>query len=169
MTLHYFAYGSNMHPARLSQRVPSSTPIGPAELPGYQLHFHKIGRDGSGKCNVVRSGHRHHRVAGVVYKLPAVEKSLLDAAEGLGQGYELAIRTVALLDSDQEVFFYVAQRGFVDDTLKPYHWYKDLVVRGAQAHGLPPSYIAELRGVVAMRDPDARRVEQHRRILEAGD
>lgn len=165
MTLSYFAYGSNMHPLRLSQRVPSSTPLGTAELPGYALRFHKVGRDGSGKCNVVWTGHHAHGVSGVVYRLLAAEKPLLDKAEGLGFGYELKTQTIAFLGGNHEVFFYVAQRGHVDETLRPYHWYKDLVVDGAKTHGLPQPYVDELHSVRAIPDPDERRTQLHRRIL----
>ena len=43
----YAAYGSNLHPARLSRRAPSAEFVGTALLPGWELRLHKRGQDGS--------------------------------------------------------------------------------------------------------------------------
>jgi hypothetical protein len=45
---YYFAYGSNMSPARLKKRAPSSLAIGIAQLAKHALHFHKRSKDGVG-------------------------------------------------------------------------------------------------------------------------
>ena len=51
--LYYLAYGSNLHPVRLTERVPSARFLGLTSLFGYQLRFHKRHEpDGSGKCNM---------------------------------------------------------------------------------------------------------------------
>ncbi|TNF88372.1 MAG: gamma-glutamylcyclotransferase, partial [Gammaproteobacteria bacterium] len=42
-SLYYFAYGSNMSPARLQARVPSARPLGVYRLKGHRLSFHKRG------------------------------------------------------------------------------------------------------------------------------
>lgn len=44
-----FAYGSNMPTARIRARCPSAVAMGVAELRGYELRWHKISNDGSGK------------------------------------------------------------------------------------------------------------------------
>ena len=46
--MRYFAYGSNMSIARLSERAPSAEVIGVARLRSHVLRFHKVGTDGSG-------------------------------------------------------------------------------------------------------------------------
>lgn len=51
----YFAYGSNMSLLRLWQRVPSAVRIGVFTLQGHQLRFHKLGKDGSGKCDAYQT------------------------------------------------------------------------------------------------------------------
>ncbi len=53
----YFACGSNLHPLRLSLRVPAARFQGALALTGYQLRFNKRGRDGSGKGNLLPTGH----------------------------------------------------------------------------------------------------------------
>lgn len=163
--LKYFAYGSNLHPHRLRQRVPSSRPLGKAVLPGHRLRFHKNGRDGSGKCNVLHTGKESHQVIGVIYEMHPGERPLLDAAEGLGNGYELTHQQVHAGDDRHEVFFYVAQAAHIDDSLLPYCWYKDLVVHGARRHQLPAEYVEALTRVPSRRDPDEARHALHQRIL----
>ncbi len=167
--IHYFAYGSNLHPLRLRQRVPSSRPLGVASLPGHQLRFHKNGRDGSGKCNVLRSDDPTQRVLGAIYAMHPGERHLLDAAEGLGNGYRLAGERLQLDGGSCEVFFYVAEAAHIDDDLLPWCWYLDLVLHGARAHDLPAEYIAALARQPYRDDPDHERRELHRRILRGED
>jgi hypothetical protein len=47
---------------------------------------------------------------------------------------------------DVQVQTYIADHDAIDDRLKPYSWYKDFVMKGAQEHGLPLEYI---RGYIA--------------------
>lgn len=49
-TVHYLAYGSNLHPLRLTARVSSARPLGTVPMPGYKIAFHKRSIDHSGKC-----------------------------------------------------------------------------------------------------------------------
>ena len=166
-SLKYFAYGSNMHPLRLLQRVPSSKALAKAELHSHMLRFHKRGADGSGKCNVFHTGESRDKVIGVVYEMDAAEQPLLDLAEGLGRGYDLAEHTVIADDGEHEVFFYIAHQDYIDDELRPYTWYKELVLHGARLHDLPDVYIEELEMIEALMDPDKVREELHQRILAA--
>ena len=168
--LFYFAYGSNLHPYRLKLRVPSSQAVGPALLVGHQLRFHKRGRDGSGKCNIWRTDNPLDRVIGVVYRMLASEKTLLDNAEGLGRGYQIEELQAQLLvidktKSEQLSFCYVAELTHIDDTLQPFSWYHDLVVHGARYHGLPADYIDQLCKVPSQSDQDFDRHTLHQRIL----
>ena len=81
------------------------------------------------------------RTHGVVYEIDEKEKRNLDRKEGLGYGYN---EMEVVLESDQgavTALMYVADSDYIDDTLKPYSWYKQLVLDGARQHGLPESYI----------------------------
>ena len=53
-----------------------------------------------------------------------------------------------------------------DASLRPYHWYKALVIAGAREHGLPPNYRSRLELVVTVSDPDPMRASIHN-ALEA--
>jgi hypothetical protein len=163
--LKYFAYGSNMHLFRLWQRVPSSAVIEAVELRGHVLRFHKRSPDGSGKCNILRTGLETDRVIGILYRIVAWERQLLDQAEGLGSGYDHAVLSVRGPSGGHRAFAYIADPHYIDDTLKPYGWYKALVLTGARAHGLPADYVSGIERFEALEDPDEARHREHLRIL----
>lgn len=158
----YFAYGSNLHPVRLRERVPSARLVGTAVLPGWRLQFHKRGRDRSAKCDVIPAAPKGDAVHGAIFALEPEERVRLDRAEGLGRGYEE--RWLELPDVGP-VFFYVAAATHVDDRLLPFTWYRALVVAGARFHGFPRSYIRAIAAVPSVPDPRADRRERHLRLL----
>jgi hypothetical protein len=168
MVLKYFAYGSNLHSRRFRERVASGRLLGVTELIGHSLRFHKRGRDGSGKCNAWPTGRQADRVIGVLYEMAAHDKGVLDAIEGVGKGYDLVTRYFLVSGKEHEAFFYQAHPEHIDNALRPFTWYKALVVHGCRAHRLPQSYIRRIEEVEALRDADAARRATHHRILEAG-
>jgi len=85
--IYYFAYGSNLHPMRLMERVPSAELIGVATHPSHRLTFHKKSNDGSSKCNMYNSGSETDLIYGAIYKLKPEHKDELDRFEGKGCGY----------------------------------------------------------------------------------
>lgn len=152
-----FAYGSNMLTSRIKdrKRCPSAHALGTAELRGYELKWHKRSSDGSGKCDVVQTNDANHVVYGVFYEIPMSEKPALDQAEGLGYGYEAKKVRVAFNGAICEASIYYATE--IDPSLKPYTWYKALVVAGAKEHGLLSKYIERLEATDAIEDPDRQR------------
>jgi hypothetical protein len=40
--------------------------------------------------------------------------------------------------------------------MKPFHWYKEHVVRGAKEHNLPAEYIKTIEAVESVPDPDPK-------------
>lgn len=162
-----FAYGSNMCTGRLRQRVPSAVPVRVARLLNHSLRFHKRSdKDGSGKCDAFFTGEPADVVWGVVFDIDPAEKPDLDRHEGLGHGY--VERLIAVIDLDggmHPVFMYAAGAGHIDPALRPYSWYRRLVVEGARQHALPPDYIARIEAVPATEDPDRDRDAANRRIV----
>jgi cation transport regulator ChaC len=159
MDTYYFAYGSNMAYPRIRARVGSARPMGVFELPGHQLRFHKIGADGSAKCNALFTGRGSDLVQGVVFRVRTAEIGVLDHAEDLGRGY--AMRTV--LVSDREAGAVAALAYFallIDDRLRPFHWYKHHVLEGARSAGLCRHYRRRIERVKSVRDPDAGRARR---------
>lgn len=152
----YFAYGSNMSVRRLQKRVPSTNPLGAGRLAGHELTFRKKSRDGSAKCDIALSDGRD--VWGVLFEIDVRGEEALDGFEGLGMGYRKEL--VQVLDSvgrDTRAFTYLADSAYIDGTLRPYTWYLQHVLVGAEDAGLPASYVAGIKRVEAWHDPDGER------------
>jgi hypothetical protein len=160
--LHYLAYGSNLLPARLRARVPSARVVGTTNLRGWGLRFHKRGRDGSAKCDLVPAPDRGEQVYAAVYALATAELPALDRAEDLGRSYH---RRELMLPPYGRVFFYAADPAHIDPRLRPFDWYRDYVLRGATWHGFPEAYQAQIAAVPTVADPDGARLARHRQRL----
>ncbi len=159
MPVTYFAYGSNMASYRLLFRIPGALPIDTAMLAKHRLRFRKSDNGESGKCDIDMTGNLADRVHGVVYQISAVEKEVLDRHEGLGTGYsEKQIELTTNSGQSLSAFTYYAL--IIDESLVPYHWYKEHVLRGAMEHGLPADYINPIRQMQSKIDPDYIRSER---------
>ena len=160
--LRYAAYGSNLHPLRIQRRVASARLIGTAEVTGIALRFHKRGwRDGSGKCNLVVCEASVAHIA--VYEIADDDMPRLDAIEGAGRGYHREENVVAEFG---RCATYLADPAHVDERLSPYCWYRDLVLAGAEHHGIPDHYCDQIKAVETRRDPDDARHREHTQLLE---
>ncbi len=149
--LHYFAYGSNLLPARLLARTPSARFASRAWLADHRLSFDKRGRDGSGKATIVAAA--GCTVPGVVYRLDVADLPHLDAAEGCGFGYDRV-----MLDSNLgPVMTYRAPSMYRSAHPWPYDWYRALVLAGARWHGLPTNHRQLLAAQPAWEDPQQER------------
>lgn len=151
-TYRYFAYGSNMDTERLRARAPSARPVGAARLPGHALRWHKRGRDGSGKCDI-RAADAAAVVWGVLFDIECADKPTLDAAEGVGVGYEERAVLVVADSGPAEALTYQARASHIDRRLRPMPWYKRHVVAGARQHGLPAAYRRALAAAPTTADP----------------
>ena len=117
------------------------------------MRWHKLGRDGSGKCDAAFVGAGATNVVwGVLFDICCAEKDRLDTAEGLGIGYLEKEVAVATADGDCMALTYRAKANKIDPALRPYAWYKDHVLRGAHEHGLPRDYVAALEGIQTLED-----------------
>lgn len=158
-TVLYFSYGSNMSSRRLLERAPSAKLLSSASLKGHRLQFHKKSKDGSGKCDAEHTSNKDDCVIGVVYEMSASDKKELDRKECLGFGYQIKTVRVMLENGDHlEAATYSAAEAVA--ALKPYHWYKEHVLRGAKENNLPHDYIAILEKIESVPDPDAGRHEK---------
>ncbi len=164
-TIVYFAYGSNMLSRRLRtpDRAPSAVAVGTGFVQGRRLTFDKVSSDGSGKCDIEDTGNPSDRAYGVVFKIGAAEKPNLDRAEGLGRGYREELVKVVTSEGTSDAVTYVATAK--EPALRPYHWYKALVVAGAVEHCLPSDYIEWLRTIHSQPDPNAQRCAQNESLL----
>ena len=168
----YFAYGSNLHPLRLAERVPSSKHLCTVRLECHRLSFHKKGMDGSGKCNILCTENLSDCVYGAIFNLSSTEKEYLDRYEGKGNGYKVSEIQIEHDGALYNCFTYAAQLSHIDNNLLPYDWYKKLIILGAEYLNMPDEYIDAFRNYECIADPiDVRRNEHYELIkkLEAAN
>lgn len=161
----YFAYGSNMLSCRLQERTPSAKPVSSAHLRGHRLTFHKVSKDGSGKCHIENTSNAEDSVIGVLFEIEIREKEVLDKAEGLGHGYrEQSVDVVKADGTEVQAKTYVGTD--LRPNLKPYCWYKSFVVYGAREHHFPIEYIQNLEAAEFLIDPDPVRKRKNEQIMD---
>jgi hypothetical protein len=151
----------------MSSRVGSATSLGIHRLDAHSLRFHKIGKDGSGKCDAYFTSDPADCIWGVVYTFKQEDKEILDRIEGLGKGYRE--QSVLVYDPGGiavTAFTYIALK--TDPLLKPFVWYKNHVLTGALEANLPEFYVSQLTEVEAIDDQDAHRKARELSIYKPG-
>ena len=157
---------------RLKDRVKSAEFFSNAWIPGYEVRCRKISMDDSGKADLVQTGDLEDIVHGVVYQFdpdhwPALDKH--EGATGNNPGYDRVPIQVHTDCGNRDVTTYLARRERIDESLKPYTWYRDLILCGAEQHGLPEDYRQKIENIVDIPDPDENRKkkrEAERQIRE---
>lgn len=143
----YFAYGSNLSPWHLRNRVPSARSFCIARLENHRVSFGKLGRDGSGKATLVAETDAH--VWGAVYTMDPAHWELLDRFE---PGYDrIEIDVTTDLERGLTVTTYLAPETAAVPAANPE--YKHLVIAGAREHSLPSAYIDSLIRLPERSDP----------------
>ena len=164
----YFAYGSNMSVRRLKKRVSSAEPLGMGWLPKYKLMFRKRSQDLSGKCDVVPA--EACRAFGVLFEIDSSQEERLDQCEGLNGGYLKKACNVQVGEGQcMPAFTYYAHPKHVDDNLRPYTWYLNHVIIGAEEASLPETYVREVRSTESIKDADQEREKRERKLYEQGE
>lgn len=165
--MYYFAYGSNMSARRLKARIPEARIVDTGRVAGHELRFHKTSQlDGSGKCDICPSKEKDRCVYGVIYEISYADRVHLDAIEGSGVGYirkEVMVQFSSGAKRKATTYFALT----VDPSLRPYHWYKEHVLRGAEENHLPVEYIEKISCIASIDDPVPERHEQEMSIYLA--
>jgi hypothetical protein len=136
-------------------RCPSAETIAVGLVRGRRLAWCKRSGDGSGKCDLA-VGRDGDVAYGIIFKIEESERAALDKAEGLGRGYDLAEVEIAGEFGPVRCLTYLATN--TDDQLRPYDWYRNLVMAGALEHGLPGLYVKQIAAVPVIRDPRPQRI-----------
>ena len=146
------------------ERVPSAELVSVAEHSRHKLTFHKISNDGSSKCNLFNSGSESDLIYGAIYKLRSEHKNELDKFEGIG--YKDKQITLKHNGNEYTCFTYLAQQSHIVNNLKPYHWYKKLIILGSQYLEFPDWYISLIEAVESMEDSDPARRKEKETLIE---
>lgn len=163
--MYYFAYGSNMSRARLQSRVPNAELYAAGcILRQHKLCFHKVGMDGSGKCDALFTGDATDSVEGVVYRIDAQGLAQLDRFEGTG--YDQKIVTI-ILPSGEPVDAITYCANTTDPTLIPFDWYRQHVLTGALEAGLSESTIRMLQALPEQFDRNRSRRDRELKIYDS--
>ena len=160
---YYFGYGSNIHPYRLKEedRAPSACFVGISKCTGYALMFNKESIDGSGKGNIVKTKLTSDWIYGAVYEIHTDDKKQLSKKEG--SGYTEKSITVICQGEKYCCFTYEAKKQ--TDNLCPYHWYKEMIVLGAEYVEFPNEYIATIKAVESKPDPCTDSREKNEELI----
>jgi hypothetical protein len=105
---------------------------------------------------LVSSNDQAASLYGVLYEIAAKEIEALDRSEGRGKGYDRVDDFEVWIIPDDKLIravTYMADKTSVDTALKPYDWYLDLAVKGAEHHRLPVDYVGALSSRPCLPDP----------------
>ncbi len=149
---HYFAYGSNMNPARMRDRVSEPCTAASGTLRDYLLRFNKRAtgkHSGTAYANVI---YRRGAVTeGVVYRLSAPEQiTKLDPHEVYPEHYDRLVVQVETTDGLLDAWVYIANADFISEGLKPARWYLEHLLAGKDY--LSQDYYERLQGTEYMAD-----------------
>jgi hypothetical protein len=101
---------------------------------------------------------------GALFEIADEEKPVLDRFEG--EGYSVCDIRVMYAGVIYNCFTYMAENSHVDDDLRPYDWYKTLILLGAAYHRAPSPYLEMIRRVQSTADPDTGRRKRHEALIE---
>jgi gamma-glutamylcyclotransferase len=149
ISLHYFAYGSNMNWPQMQRRCPSAQFVCVARLVNYEFGITRHSRlRNCGTANVFPAHGKE--VCGIVYDVNEADLVTLDSFE---DGYRRELMPVyAFGDGTQPlvVLIYVAE--IETNVPRSNAEYKRLILEGARHWSLPASYLALLEAIQAAED-----------------
>ena len=166
---YYFAYGSNMNPAQMAERCAAARVVCAACLPGYRLGFYGRNRvwDGGQETVEQQSG---QQVWGVLYELLFGDAASLDVWSSVrldGGGayfhYPVLVRDAAGREHTAVLY----KKDVLGQAVPPSSQYLTHIVAGAEANGLPPAYVQQLKNLqsVPARYPVPKRDTLLRGVL----
>jgi gamma-glutamylcyclotransferase len=140
----YFAYASNMDEREMRARCPSARCLGAARLDAHRLAFSRRSvMSGTGVADVVPAA--DGEVWGVLYGLDEEDLDALDRKEGNGWAYKRERQRVTPAAGGpalQAILYAVIEKE--PHEVPPSREYLGRVLRAAEAHALPPHYVAML-------------------------
>jgi len=151
VTRYYFAYGSNMNPARVTARGLRFDRVSNATLAGVRLRFDKQSREHprSGHANLTFD--RTSRTEGVLYRLHDVrEIERMDAFEAAPVNYSRDVVVVESEGARVAAWTYFANAAVIRPGLSPERSYLDHLLAGRDY--LSPRYFAWLSETTCVDD-----------------
>lgn len=162
-----FAYAGNMNVAEFAANVPSAHKIANAFLPGYCFTFNKDGEDLSSKANIMPSDSPGSLLWGVLIEIDDNEKELFFNAETWSADFELIpVKCTGYDGQEYDAEAFQSKPHATNDSLLPYDWYVERLVKISELNELPDEYIQALSNMVSKPDPDVERARKRRAKTE---
>ncbi|NEK87287.1 gamma-glutamylcyclotransferase [Blastococcus saxobsidens] len=140
----YAAYGSNMDPAQMLRRCPSSPHTGTGWIRGWRLTFGGEELGWEGALATLVPDERSPGIFVALYDLTEADERSLDAWEGADHGLYRRVHLRAhALSSDVVAYVYVLD-AFEGGLPSARHL--GAIADAAEAAGAPDDYVRELRG-----------------------
>lgn len=134
---YYFAYGSNMLPERLLERIEKYHMSFPAKLSDFKFTYNKKSIDGTAKANI--EPNQNIEVHGACFEIDEEDFEILKKHEG---GYDRRNITITTTEGNEtKAVTYISNS--IDNKLIPTNEYKSLVLNGAKHWKLDETYISE--------------------------
>lgn len=148
----YFAYGSNMNPARVAARIGATRRVLPGVLHDHELRFDKVSKvAGIAHANVAPVPGA--RVEGALFRLENPEQIRhMDPFEGYPHEYDRHRLPVVTAEGAFEAWVYIAAPGMTAPSLKPAREYLAHLLAGQAFHST--EYHARLAAVEAVTGLD---------------
>ena len=148
---HYFAYGSNMNPERVSRRQMRFESAAGGVLHNYSLRFNKrsVKYPGAASANVAHQP--GSLTEGVVYRLshPA-QIEMMDPFEGYPVRYDRLALPIRTTGAVVHAWVYIANTEFITEGLSPARWYLEHLLAGEPF--LSVDYVEQLRQTPCLPD-----------------
>jgi gamma-glutamylcyclotransferase (GGCT)/AIG2-like uncharacterized protein YtfP len=131
----YFAYGSNMNPARMRARGIDFKNLMTGRLEGYELRFNKraTGKQNVAYANIAYCPNRC--VEGVLYQLERADDiALMDPFEGNPVRYSREVYRIHSAQGLINAWVYVANRAMLAQGLLPERQYLNHLIAGGNYH-----------------------------------
>ncbi|KAK3283933.1 hypothetical protein CYMTET_8389 [Cymbomonas tetramitiformis] len=125
-----FAYGGNLDPQRMAERVGSFNLREYACLKNWKVCFEKQAGDGSGYANIVKS--EGDVVEGALYEIEPAAIRALDRYEGVASGHYRRVKATVITkqSGDRECWLYVAEQSRCQRGLRPRREYLNHLLKG---------------------------------------
>lgn len=150
---YYFAYGSNMNPARVEKRRMGFESAQAGALSDYALRFNKrsVKYPGAASANVI--AHSGALTQGVVYRLQHPEQiTMMDPYEGYPVRYDRLALPIAVTSGEVHAWVYIANQDHIQEGLAPARWYLQHLLAGRAF--LSEDYYAGLSQTPCLPDSD---------------
>ena len=132
----YFAYGSNMDPRHMTERVPGARAVGPGRLDGFRVDFNVYSTEWeSGAANLELDPEGH--VWGVLWEVPEEGAGGLDAFQGHPTFFrreDIVVETA----SGQAIAWTYRVAHQAGSYVRPTDAYLHMIHSAIRVQGLPP-------------------------------